>query len=59
VVSASQRPARSGIHLGEVLDDHRLVLHVVGAEVIGEVELGRGAGLYANAGAGQQLALSR
>ena len=44
-----------GVHLGDVLDDDRLVLHVVGTEVVGEVELGRGAGLHADAGAGQLL----
>ena len=37
--------------LGGVLDDHRLELHAVGTEEVGEVELGRRASLDPNRGA--------
>src|SRR5947208_7326113 len=40
-------------HFLQLLDHHRLELHVVGAEVVGEVELGRRPGLQADGGAVQ------
>ena len=42
-------------HLLELLDHHRLERHVVGAEVVGQVELGGGAGLHADGGAVELL----
>jgi hypothetical protein len=39
----------------DLLDDHRLEGHLVGAEVVGEVELGGGAGGHADGGAAQLL----
>ena len=36
------------LRLGVGLDRHRLVVHVVGAEIVGQVELGGGAGLDAD-----------
>src|SRR4051812_38329274 len=44
-----------GADLLDLLDDHRLEAHLVGAEVVGEVELGGGAGLHADGGAVQLL----
>jgi hypothetical protein len=42
-------------HLLHLFDDHRLEAHLVRAEVVGEVELGRGARLHADRGAVQLL----
>jgi len=42
-------------HFLQLLDHHRLELHVVGAEVVGEVEFGRRPGLQADGGAVQLL----
>ncbi len=42
-----------GVDLLELLEDDRIVLHLVGLEVVGEVELGRGAALHADRGAGE------
>src|SRR6266404_3695852 len=42
-------------HFLQLLDHHRLELHVVGAEIVGEVELGRRPGLQADGGAVQLL----
>ena len=44
-----------GADLVDLLDHHRLEGHLVGAEVVGEVELGGGAGLHADRGAVQLL----
>ena len=44
-----------GTDLVDLLDDHRLERHLVGAEVIGEVELGGRAGSHADRGAAQLL----
>ena len=44
-----------GAHFLDLLDDDRLEGHLVGAEVVGEVELGGGAGLHADRGAVQLL----
>ena len=44
-----------GADLVDLLDDHRLEGHLVGAEVVGEVELGGGARRHADRGAVQLL----
>ena len=44
-----------GADLLDLLDDHRLEVHLLGAEVVGEVELGRRARGHAHGGAVQLL----
>ena len=44
-----------GARFLDLLDDDRLEGHLVGAEIVGEVELGRRAGLYTDRGAVQLL----
>ena len=46
---------KRGINLVDLLDDDRLELHLVAAEIVGEVELGRRAGLHADRRAVQLL----
>ena len=42
-----------GVGFLELLEDHRVVFEIVGLEVVGEVQFGRGAGLHADRGAGK------